>query len=58
VVLSDIHVSTGAGSANEDDSDPSKPFPTGCVTTDLSAQEKTLEFMLFDLSSCVDIVVP
>jgi hypothetical protein len=53
VVLSDIHVSTGAGGANDDDSDPAKPFPTGCVTTDLSPQEKTLEFMLFDLSACV-----
>jgi hypothetical protein len=53
VVLSDIHVSTGGASANEDDSDPNKPYPTGCVTTELSPQEKTLEFMLFDLASCV-----
>ena len=56
VVLSDIHVSTGGASANEDDSDPNKPYPTGCVTTDLSPQEKTLEFMLFDLASCVLII--
>jgi hypothetical protein len=53
VVLSDIHVSTGAGGDDDDDSDPSKPFPTGCKTTVLSPQEKTLEFMLFDLSACV-----
>ena len=56
VVLSDIHVSTGGASSTEDDSSPSLAYPDGCRTTELSPQEKTLEFMIFDLSSCVDVI--
>jgi hypothetical protein len=47
-VYTDLHV---AGVDN--DGAQSMPFPTGCEMRDLSAQEKAVAFMLFDLSSCV-----
>jgi hypothetical protein len=53
-VFSALHV---AGSPTTHDHPPP---PAGCDAVDLSPQEKVLEFMLFDLSSCVipDSVAP
>jgi hypothetical protein len=50
VVFTDVHVGTGGGVSHFD-----TPFPTGCMSTPMSPQEKALEFMFFDLSSCVQV---
>jgi hypothetical protein len=56
VVYSDLHVGAPAGFAQAPDYGGighGGTVPAGCVARDLSPQEKALEFMLFDLSSCV-----
>ncbi len=50
-VYTDLHVSSSNGGASDE---KGATFPTPeCHPGDLSAQEKALEFMLFDLSACV-----
>ncbi len=58
VVFSDIHVSSGAST---DRSNAGLSFPSGGCTSDvntMSAQEKVLAFMIFDISSCVGPPIP
>jgi hypothetical protein len=56
VVYSDFHVSiinNGSCNGNTNDQDDScEPFPTECTTTPMTAQEKALEYLIWDLSSC------
>jgi hypothetical protein len=49
VVFSDVHVGARGDYAGQS----TKVTPTGCATGDLRPQEKALEFILFDLASCV-----
>jgi hypothetical protein len=57
VVYSDLHVSGGIGANNipnvTADYEGLPITPMGCANHPLTAQEKALEFMLFDLSSCL-----
>jgi hypothetical protein len=47
VVFSDMHVSGGPDLSN------GKGYPSSCGNAPISAQEKALAFMFFDISSCV-----
>ena len=51
VVLTDVHVSLGAATVASGDAVPDRVH----LAADADRQEKTLEFMFFDLSSCVQV---
>lgn len=53
MVFTDLHVSSGGGDSSPDTGD----FPTQCTATTMSAQEKALIFMLFDLTNCLSPIV-
>jgi hypothetical protein len=55
-MLFDTHIKQSASTisgAGGDDSDPSKPFPSGCKTNVMTPQMKALEFVFFDLGACL-----
>jgi len=51
VLYSDFHVTDRAPGGNP-------VFPSECANTPLTPQEKVLEFMFFDLASCVNMPMP
>jgi hypothetical protein len=66
-VFTDIHIKqsvdtiSGAGGDDSDYTDTTvtpphagKPFPSGCKTNTMTPQAKALEFLFFDLTSCVE----
>jgi len=54
-VFTDGHFKTsdGGGVGGGDDSDPAKPYPTGCSSRPMTPQLKALAFLFFDLTGCV-----
>jgi hypothetical protein len=50
-VFTDLHVGTGAAPGIGESND--KPFPQECTSAFANINEKALEFLFFDLSSCV-----
>jgi hypothetical protein len=52
-VYSDMHVGAVPNGVQQDYGGGGGTTPMGCVARDLTAQEKALEFILFNLSSCV-----
>jgi len=61
VVDTDLHIGAAVNDngtmTGGDTSSPDTPYPGGCAATPMSPQIKALEFIFFDLSSCVQEVM-
>ncbi|HEX3849659.1 MAG TPA: hypothetical protein VHW01_01760 [Polyangiaceae bacterium] len=55
VLYSSFHIAGAGSTAPDGDPAEGTPFPMECDDAPLTAQERLLEFMLFDLASCVQI---
>ena len=55
VLYSSFHIAGAANAASGNDVSGDTVFPSECDNAPLTAQERLLEFMLFDLASCVQI---
>jgi hypothetical protein len=56
IASTDLHVTPNLGSnpdPNFDYSNPTSPFPTGCVSKTFTPSERALTFMLIELTGCV-----
>jgi hypothetical protein len=62
VVDTDLHVGAAVNDMGTmqggDTSNANVPYPGGCMDTPMSPQIKALEFIFFDLSSCVQPEIP
>jgi hypothetical protein len=53
VLFTDMHIKQSLNAGGGDDSDPGKPFPSGCKTNAMTPQMKAMEFLFFDLGACL-----
>jgi hypothetical protein len=54
VTYVDMHAQLTPPTQNgKDTSSPDRPFPTGCLSTIMTAQELALEFLFFDAGACI-----
>ena len=51
--FADLHSAGSTVLGGGDSSDPAVPFPMGCLSNGMNAEQLALEFLLFDLGACI-----